>query len=164
MTMRDKMTEPNTTIHPRIKRRIHQLDSIKKINATKGVRVVPYEEMTAFGKYLFDNDMSCEVEMDPGECEYHYASEQVKALQALYRAVTSPALKAKLKKRIQANTGVPYSKESEYLAMCYLKEKDENMKKRIADQMYGKDHILDIPADLEATLVELRSIPEDEWD
>jgi hypothetical protein len=126
-----------------------------------GVRVVPYEEMNEFGKRLFEADETFQVEFDPGEFQYKYASDQVKAWQAQYREAKTPELKAKLKKRINENTGVPHSKESQYLALCFIAELDDAIKLRIGDQMYGKDHIIDLPEDLDAAIAELMAAGKD---
>ena len=138
--------------HPRFEKRMEQLHSMREAASTPGISIVPYEDMTEFGKNLFESDSSFAIEVDPGEVEYKHASDHVKAWQAQYRDSTSPIVKAKLKKRIDENTGVPYSQESHYLALRYIAEQDAAMKVRISDQMYGKDHVLDIPDDLDAAI------------
>lgn len=139
-------------IHPKFLQRHDQVNDMKKAAETKGVKVVPFEKMSAFGQKLFKDCGSFQIEIDPGEYEYTYASEQVKAWQQQYREAKSEALKEKLKKRINDNTGMPFTPESHYLGLRFLQETDEKIKTRIRDQMYGKDHVIDLPENLEEAI------------
>lgn len=147
----------SSPIHPKIAQRKSQVEDMRKAAETNGVRVVPFEEMNAFGKHLYKECGSFEVEIDPGEFEYRHASDQVKAWQQQYREAKSETLKAKLKKKINQNTGIPFTPETQYLSLCYLNETGEQMKHRITEQMYGKDHVIDIPEDLESAIQALMS-------
>jgi hypothetical protein len=149
------MSKEPENLHPRFEKRLKNLEGMRQAESSPGVRVVPYEEMNVFGKRLFEADETFQIEIDPGEFEYTYASDQVKSWQAQYREAKSPELKAKLKKRIDDNTGIPYSKGSHYLALRYIAETDDEIKARIKDQMYDRDHIFDIPEDLDAAIADL---------
>lgn len=149
------MSKEPANLHPRFEKRLKNLESMRQTESSPGVRIVPYEEMNEFGKRLFEADETFQIEIDPGEFEYSYASDQVKAWQAQYREAKTPKLKAKLKKRIDDNTGIPYSKESHYLALRYISETDNEIKVQIKNQMYGRNHIFDIPEDLDAAIAKL---------
>ncbi|MFT6907608.1 MAG: hypothetical protein ACJAS1_004292 [Oleiphilaceae bacterium] len=127
-------------------------EMLKDIERQVDLSAVQYDEMSDFGRSLYDQKNSVEVRIDPGLANYDNSDEQVKALQAMFRNARSAELKAKLEKKIKEKISLPGTLEMQYLGLRYISENDLELKELIRLQMLGKDVILNIPTNIQDSI------------